>query len=590
MKILENEIVEEVRSRVNKSDDSEKDENEVEICEDVHEVSVMSNRLYLDEDAVSQSDFDKISDNITEFQKIVFHVYNLLFLRKTDPNQYNKINITMSLFLYVRLKFGVSSYYANEAVRVAEQILKGQIEFQKYHIEQVEAQIKAKSDVISETEKRIKKLLDLQKRVHDCEKASKNGKNKKLVMPKGLNIHGIKIDKTGKIFAKNEMKEFVEISIWKFDYEFVQKEIKKAQQSLGRFKHRLRNLKSSLERAKILRRAIFGSKAFMRKYTKRKYTRQQYLFNKYKTYRISGRNDFLYSNACIRPIYDEESKTFTIQLCLSNYDEVFIKNVVFPYRSNELIKLINKMTYNEKTVDKDGKRLHGNPICGQVVVKKDGSGRTYLQIIFSFNLAKVAPKQNFDKSTGIIGIDFNVGHLDFANIDKIGNLKHTETVKYDVFKKSGQNEMSLILALNKVFQYAKSQNKIVAVEELEMKELMMKNNHDKKSQKDLNRHLHNFPFMRYQEIVDSLSYKYGLEVITVKPQFTSIIGRLKYADTLKLNQHQSAAFVIARRGLGIKSEVPLENQRKMLADKGKEILDYKSNWSLWSALNKMKTA
>jgi len=39
-------------------------------------------------------------------------------------------------------------------------------------------------------------------------------------------------------------------------------------------------------------------------------------------------------------------------------------------------------------------------------------------------------------------------------------------------------------------------------------------------------------------------------VIFVNPAYTSVIGRLKYAEMFGLNEHQAAAYIIGRRGLG----------------------------------------
>ena len=38
----------------------------------------------------------------------------------------------------------------------------------------------------------------------------------------------------------------------------------------------------------------------------------------------------------------------------------------------------------------------------------------------------------------------------------------------------------------------------------------------------------------------------------VNPAYTSYIGKTKYANSMKLNSHTAASFVIARRGLGFK--------------------------------------
>jgi len=63
----------------------------------------------------------------------------------------------------------------------------------------------------------------------------------------------------------------------------------------------------------------------------------------------------------------------------------------------------------------------------------------------------------------------------------------------------------------------------------------------------------------------------GIEVIKVNPAFTSVIGTLKYAPQLGINKDIAGAYVIGRRALGFKEEVP-ENYLKLLSDK--EYLEY----------------
>lgn len=140
--------------------------------------------------------------------------------------------------------------------------------------------------------------------------------------------------------------------------------------------------------------------------------------------------------------------------------------------------------------------------------------------------------------------------------------------------------------MNEIGSYAKDKHKIIAIEDLDLKELKTKMNSDKKYQKSLNRCLHKFPYARFDNILNYLKIKYGLDVIKVNPAFTSIIGELKYANYKKLSTHISASYVIGRRALGF-IDYPTINQYKKLINK-QPLNTYKSNWSMWSTLNKLK--
>jgi hypothetical protein len=57
-----------------------------------------------------------------------------------------------------------------------------------------------------------------------------------------------------------------------------------------------------------------------------------------------------------------------------------------------------------------------------------------------------------------------------------------------------------------------------------------------------------------------------VEVIEVNPAYTSVIGMLKYAPQLNIDKDVAGAYVIGRRALGFKEDMP-ENYEKLLKDK-----------------------
>jgi hypothetical protein len=57
-----------------------------------------------------------------------------------------------------------------------------------------------------------------------------------------------------------------------------------------------------------------------------------------------------------------------------------------------------------------------------------------------------------------------------------------------------------------------------------------------------------------------------VEVVEVNPAYTSVIGMLKYAPQLSIDKDIAGAYVIGRRALGFKEDMP-ENYEKLLKDK-----------------------
>ena len=94
--------------------------------------------------------------------------------------------------------------------------------------------------------------------------------------------------------------------------------------------------------------------------------------------------------------------------------------------------------------------------------------------------------------------------------------------------------------------------------------------------------IHSLPVALYKQAASYLSVKYEFMVYQVKPAYTSIIGKLKYADRMKLNSHISASYVIARRGLGYKEQL-LKEQRQQIPQEMKEYSLFKK----WQYINKL---
>ena len=87
----------------------------------------------------------------------------------------------------------------------------------------------------------------------------------------------------------------------------------------------------------------------------------------------------------------------------------------------------------------------------------------------------------------------------------------------------------------------------------------------------LRKRLHNWNFKSLLSKIERTAKSNGIEVIKVNPAFTSVIGSLKYSPQLGIDKDIAGAYVIGRRALGFKEEVP-ENYLKLLSDR--EYLEY----------------
>ena len=75
-----------------------------------------------------------------------------------------------------------------------------------------------------------------------------------------------------------------------------------------------------------------------------------------------------------------------------------------------------------------------------------------------------------------------------------------------------------------------------------------------------------FSYERILNKIERLCLLNGIEIIKVNPSYTSIYGKLKYSPQLNIDKDIAGAYVIARRGLGLKEKVP-KNYQKLLKDR-----------------------
>jgi len=78
--------------------------------------------------------------------------------------------------------------------------------------------------------------------------------------------------------------------------------------------------------------------------------------------------------------------------------------------------------------------------------------------------------------------------------------------------------------------------------------------------------LHNWNAKKFLQKLKRVAMLKGVEVVEVHPAYTSIIGMLKYAPQLNIDKDIAGAYVIGRRALGFKEDMP-ENYEKLLKDK-----------------------
>jgi transposase, IS605 OrfB family, central region len=176
------------------------------------------------------------------------------------------------------------------------------------------------------------------------------------------------------------------------------------------------------------------------------------------------------------------------------------------------------------------------------------------------------PKVKYTKENGVIAIDTNASpiHLAIAEVSKTGELVSYQTVNLHHLLGLSQNSkdhQEWILA-HQIVDLAIQKGKAIAVENL--KKLKKGTRGDGKAA--LRKRLHHWNAEKFLQKLKRVAMLKGVEMIEVNPAYTSVIGMLKYAPQLNIDKDIAGAYVIGRRALGFKEDMP-ENYERLLKDK-----------------------
>jgi len=174
------------------------------------------------------------------------------------------------------------------------------------------------------------------------------------------------------------------------------------------------------------------------------------------------------------------------------------------------------------------------------------------------------PPQTITKEKGVIGIDVNARpfHLALAEVSPDGNLQSYKSIYLShLLKYKGRNrkEYEEWLVAHEVVKFAKEKNKATAIEDIQ--KLPKGKRGDGKAK--LRKILQFFSYRRILKKIESLANQEGIEIVKVNPAFTSVIGMMKYCPQYFIDKDVAGAYVIGRKALGFKDEVP-KNYKKLL--------------------------
>ncbi|MFX1294594.1 MAG: IS200/IS605 family accessory protein TnpB-related protein, partial [Promethearchaeota archaeon] len=111
-----------------------------------------------------------------------------------------------------------------------------------------------------------------------------------------------------------------------------------------------------------------------------------------------------------------------------------------------------------------------------------------------------------------------------------------------------------------------------------LEDLKFKNTLD--TNRKFNRLRSNFTYKRMKENIVTKCLRENISLIFVNPAYTSIIGNLKYQKRFGVNEHQAAAYVIAKKGMGFEEKVPRTLRPFVSSSEKKSLGFWKKLWNI----------
>ena len=207
-------------------------------------------------------------------------------------------------------------------------------------------------------------------------------------------------------------------------------------------------------------------------------------------------------------------------------------------------------TYIDRNQLLEAISISGQPYSAELKLK---SGVVYAY----FTVEEVFPKPAITRANGVIGIDTNAypRHVAWVETDEHGQflgygripLEKLESGSFD------KREYYRWQYAHEIVKIAKDKRKAIVIERLYIKDRGRRGDFSGRKSRRIR---HYFGYRSLLERVKLLAKREGIEVIEVDPAYTSVIGILKYAPQFMVTKDVAAAYVVARRGLGLNERIP----------------------------------
>ena len=178
-----------------------------------------------------------------------------------------------------------------------------------------------------------------------------------------------------------------------------------------------------------------------------------------------------------------------------------------------------------------------NPLTYRIIKRDDD---LYLQIMYRRETSDVTRN-----TYGVLGVDFNKGFISVSEINSDGKLQSLTRYNYLHQGKATKTKTSMLDLVSRLVSQAINVGKDIVIEDLTSLDSNKKQ--EKTTSRNYNHMINSLKFGLFKRCLISKATKEGVSVHTVNPYNTSKIAEERYTDRMKLNVHDAASYVIARR-------------------------------------------
>ncbi len=362
------------------------------------------------------------------------------------------------------------------------------------------------------------------------------------------------------------------------------------------FKRKEINLKRKISRCEEIIKSgnphlCFGSRKLLKRRTTDHFKTheawlEEWQFQRNKEVHFVGSSDETAgnSNAQIRHIKDND---FILKLNVNpNAKAIKDRYIELSFTLDYEAETIKKIVANN-LLEKDENGLNiKQALTYRVTKEKNGKKReNQYKVAISFDKHKYNLPTTNDVMSGCVGVDINQDHLAICETNHQGNYVASWRQGFDTSGTTHQNIYSIALSVKKLVEIAKAINKPIVIEKLNFTK--KKRELESGVKKKRNVQLSSFAYNKVNSLIVARAEDAGVEVLEVNPAYTSVIGRAKYSKRLGISVHQSAAYVIARRGMRVREEKTVITLN--LDESARMDLNSLKGDAFWAAARKLMT-